>query len=88
MEVEGRQIAYLSATIVPDDDYFTSVLEAPTDQLPREALARAGIPFQRISPAIRVARWDDAEGEVVSRGDDDLHREFTDARNHQGAELS
>lgn len=54
MEREGTQIGYLSATIVPADDYFAAVLEAPSDQFAREAFARAGIPFERISPAIRV----------------------------------
>ncbi len=51
MEREGTEIGYVSATVVPADDYFASVLEAPTEHLTREALARAGIAFERISTA-------------------------------------
>lgn len=80
MEREGRQIAYLSATVVPADDYFASMLEAPTEDVAREALARGGIPFERISPAVWVTRSDDGERAPLSIGED--------PQNHQGAESS
>ena len=80
MEREGASIAYVSATVVPADDYFASVLEASTEHLAREALARAGIPFERISTAVRVTRSDDREGAVTSLEDE--------PPNHQGAEPS
>lgn len=56
IEREGGQVGYLSATIVPADDYFLSVLDAPSEQLVRDALERAGVPFERISAAIAVRR--------------------------------
>ncbi len=56
MEREGSEVGYLSSTIVPGDDYFLFVLQAPSEQLVREAFARAGIPFERISTAISVER--------------------------------
>jgi len=70
MEREGSQIGYLSATVVPADGYFTSLLAAPSEQLVRDALARAGVAFQRISPALHVPRRDVDEA-IVSAGNDD-----------------
>jgi hypothetical protein len=56
MQREGKQVGFLSSTIVPGDEYFHSVLEAASEEPVREALARAGVPFERISPAISVDR--------------------------------
>ncbi len=78
MEREGTEIGYVSATVVPADDYFASVLQAPTEHLAREALKRAGIAFERISPAVRVPRSDDREGAPLSRRNE--------PPNHQRAE--
>ncbi len=77
MEREGMPIGYVSATVVPADDYFASLLEAPSEQVAREALARADIPFERISTAVRVTRTDDEESAAPSHGNE--------APNHQGA---
>lgn len=66
MEREGKEIGYVSATVVPADDYFASVLEAPTEHLAREAVTRAGITFERISTAVRVPGSDDREGAPLS----------------------
>jgi hypothetical protein len=54
MSQEGEAIRCLSSTVVPDDDYFQSVLEAPSERLVREAHTRAGISFERISVAIPI----------------------------------
>ena len=50
----GKPIRHLSSTVVPEDDYFQSVLEATSERLVREAHARAGISFERISVAIPI----------------------------------
>lgn len=54
----GKAIRCVNSTVVPEDDYFQSVLEAASERLVREAHARAGISFERISVAIPI---DDAE---------------------------
>jgi hypothetical protein len=54
MARSGREIKYLSSTVVPEDDYFQSVVEAASELLVREAHARAGISFERISVAIPI----------------------------------
>ena len=49
----GRKaIRYLRSAIVPADESFFCVIEAASEELAREAYARAGIPFERISPAL------------------------------------
>jgi hypothetical protein len=50
----GKAIRCLSSTVVPEDEYFQSVLEATSERLVREAHARAGISFERISAAIPI----------------------------------
>jgi hypothetical protein len=52
MEREGKRIRHLRSTIVPDDESYLSVLDAESEELVREAYARADIPFERISTAI------------------------------------
>lgn len=52
LEREGKPMRFLRATIVPRDESFLCVIEAASQQLIREAYARAGIPFERISPAL------------------------------------
>jgi len=52
LEREGKPLRFLRSTIVPRDESFLCVLEAPSEHLIREAYARAGIPFERISAAI------------------------------------
>jgi hypothetical protein len=48
--------------VVPEDDYFQSVLEATSERLVREAHSRAGISFERISVAIPIDDVDGLEG--------------------------
>jgi hypothetical protein len=50
----GKPIRCVSSTVVPEDDYFQTVFEAKSERLVREAHARAGISFERISVAIPV----------------------------------
>jgi hypothetical protein len=52
MNRDGKAIRYLRSTIVPDDESFLCVIEAASEELAREAYTRAGIPFERISPAL------------------------------------
>jgi len=52
LEREGKPIRFLRSTIVPRDESFLCVLEAVSEELIREAYARAGIPFERISTAL------------------------------------
>jgi hypothetical protein len=54
MNQAGKPIRCLSSTVVPEDDYFQSVLEATSERLVREAHARAGVSFERISEAIPI----------------------------------
>lgn len=51
MEDEGRAVRYVSSTIVPADESFLSLFEASSEELVREAYARAAVPFERISLA-------------------------------------
>jgi hypothetical protein len=52
MAWDGKAIRYLRSAIVPADESFFCVIEAASEELAREAYARAGIPFERISPAL------------------------------------
>ena len=45
-------VRFVRSTIVPGDESVLCLLEAPSEQLVREAYARAGITFERISAAI------------------------------------
>lgn len=50
---EGRSVRYVRSTIVPRDEAFMAIFEAASEELVREAYARAGVAFERISPAIQ-----------------------------------
>jgi Protein of unknown function (DUF4242) len=52
---EGKPVRYVRSTIVPADESLLCLLEAATEELVHETYARAGIPFDRISPAIPEA---------------------------------
>jgi hypothetical protein len=52
LERQRKPMRFLGSTIVPSDESFLCVIEAASEQLIREAYARAGIPFERISPAL------------------------------------
>jgi len=57
MEREGKAVRYLRATIVPTDEALLCVFEAASEQLVREAYARTGIPFERITAVIPDGMW-------------------------------
>ena len=57
MEREGKLVRYLRATIVPTDESLLCVFEAASEQLVRDAYARAGIPFERITAVIPDGSW-------------------------------
>ena len=48
----GKAIRWLRSTIVPADESFLCVIEAASEELAREVYARAGVSFDRISPAL------------------------------------
>jgi len=52
MEGEGKPVRHVCSTIVPVDESFLCVFEAASEELVREAYARAGVPFERVSMAI------------------------------------
>ena len=52
---EGKPVRYVRSTIVPADESLLCLLEAATEELVHETYARAGIPCDRISPAIPAA---------------------------------
>ena len=51
MEREGKRLRHVRSTVVPVDEFFMCLFEAASEALVREAYARAGIAFERISPA-------------------------------------
>ena len=52
MTRDGKAIRHVRSTIVPADESFLCVVDAASEQLVRDAYARAGISFERISPAL------------------------------------
>jgi hypothetical protein len=52
MRRDGKQVRYLRSTIVPVDESLLCMFEAASEELVREAYARAEIPFERISAVI------------------------------------
>lgn len=54
MEREGKPVRHVRSTIVPVDESFLCIFEAASEELVREAYARAGITFERISAAVTV----------------------------------
>jgi hypothetical protein len=48
----GKAIRYMRSVIVPADESFLCAIEAASEKLAREAYARAGVSFDRISPAL------------------------------------
>jgi butyrate kinase len=65
MEREGKPVRYLRSTIVPTDESLLCLLEARTEELVRETYARAGLPFERLSPVIseRERGWAAMDGQ-------------------------
>jgi hypothetical protein len=54
LEHRGKPIRFVRSTIVPADESILSMVEAVSEQLIREAYARAQAPIERISAAIDV----------------------------------
>jgi hypothetical protein len=54
MAREGKPLRYVRSTIVPKDESCLFFMEAASEGLVREAYARAGVHFERISTAIPV----------------------------------
>ena len=52
MNREGMAIRQVRSTVVPSDESFLCLIEASSEQPIRDAYARAGICFERISPAL------------------------------------
>jgi hypothetical protein len=48
----GEAVRCLRSAIVPADESFLCVIEAASEELAREVYARAGVSFDRISPAL------------------------------------
>jgi hypothetical protein len=55
LEREGKSVRCLRSTIVPADESLLCVLEAASEELVREAYARAGLPFERLSIVLSEA---------------------------------
>ena len=55
---EGGSLRYVRSTLVPSDEAFISVFEAESEQLVRDAYARACVLYDRISKAIEDAPGD------------------------------
>jgi hypothetical protein len=45
-------VRYVRSTVVPDDEAFISIFEAESEEALRDAYARAGLAFDRISKAV------------------------------------
>ena len=54
MAREGKPLRYVRSTIVPEDESCLFFIEAASESLIRDAYARAGVHFERISTAIPV----------------------------------
>lgn len=52
LERQGSDVHYVRSTIVPGDEAFLSVFEAASEDAVRQAYARAGVGFERISLAL------------------------------------
>jgi Protein of unknown function (DUF4242) len=57
LEREGKAVRYLRAAIVPADESLLCFFEAGSEELVREAYARAGIPFERITTVVADGSW-------------------------------
>ena len=52
LEHSGKPIHFVRSTIVPTDESVLCIVESVSEDLVREACARAACPFERISTAI------------------------------------
>jgi hypothetical protein len=52
LEREGKPVRFVRSAIIPRDEALLCFLEASSEDLVREAYERAGVAFDRISPAM------------------------------------
>lgn len=69
MEREGKPVRYLRSTVVPSDESLLCTFEAASEQLVRDAYARAGIPFERITAVIPDGVWPDGSHQSTKEED-------------------
>jgi hypothetical protein len=58
MTAEGTRLTYLSYTLESGDDTCYCLFHGPSEQAVRQASDRAGIPSERILPAVHLAAED------------------------------
>ena len=51
---EGAQVRLVGTTIVPTDEAVLCVFEAADEELVRDTFARAGVPCERLTPALSI----------------------------------
>jgi hypothetical protein len=51
---EGREVAYVRAIHVPDDEVVFHVFEASDGAVAREAARRSGLPFERVVESVSI----------------------------------
>lgn len=54
MTRRSRSVRCVDFTIVPSDEALLALFEATSEELVRELYAHAGIPFERITGAVRI----------------------------------
>jgi hypothetical protein len=54
MQRSGDAVRCVISMIVPGDESFLCLIEAPSERVVADAYGRADIPFERISPAVCV----------------------------------
>lgn len=55
MAAEGFSVRYLGGTFIPADEACFCEFEAPSPEVVERANERAGVPFARILPAVRLS---------------------------------
>jgi hypothetical protein len=58
MTAEGTRLTYLSATPLSGDDTCYCLFQGTSEQAVRQANDRAGIPYERVIPAVHLAAED------------------------------
>jgi Protein of unknown function (DUF4242) len=54
MTAEGTRLTYLSATLLSGDDTCYCLFQGTSEQVVRQANDRAGIPYERVIPAVHL----------------------------------
>jgi hypothetical protein len=55
MTAEGTRLTYLSATLLSGDDTCYCLFQRTSEQAVKQANDRAGIPYERVIPAVHLA---------------------------------